>query len=130
MKAVVVGGGAWGTAFSHLLRSRGHDVTLALRDTIDEAPYEDAELVVLAVPSQSFRDALGHVQVPLDWLFSRAAASPPARWPGRLYGWTAASAVVLAILSVGAVIGLRAPDENLHAMRVVSEVLDIESDQL
>jgi glycerol-3-phosphate dehydrogenase (NAD(P)+) len=62
VKAVVVGGGAWGTAFSHLLRSRGHDVTLALRDTIDEAPYEDAELVVLAVPSQSFRDALGHVR--------------------------------------------------------------------
>jgi glycerol-3-phosphate dehydrogenase (NAD(P)+) len=62
VKAVVVGGGAWGTAFSHLLRSRGHDVTLARRDTIDDAPYEDAELVVLAVPSRSFREALGHVR--------------------------------------------------------------------
>ena len=32
MKAVVVGGGSWGTAFSCLLRDRGHDVTLACRD--------------------------------------------------------------------------------------------------
>ncbi|MGH3001354.1 MAG: NAD(P)H-dependent glycerol-3-phosphate dehydrogenase [Gaiellaceae bacterium] len=62
MKAVVVGGGAWGTAFSHLLRGRGHDVTAAVRATIDDAPYEDSELVVLAVPSRSFREALGHVR--------------------------------------------------------------------
>jgi len=62
VKAVVVGGGAWGTAFSDLLRSRGHDVTLAVRATIDDAPYEDAELVVLAVPSQAFGEALGHVR--------------------------------------------------------------------
>jgi glycerol-3-phosphate dehydrogenase (NAD(P)+) len=62
VKAVVVGGGAWGTAFSQVLRSRGHDVSLAVRATIDEAPYEDAELVVLAVPSTSFREALGHVR--------------------------------------------------------------------
>ena len=62
MKAVVVGGGAWGTAFSSLLRDRGHDVSLATRATIDEAPYEEAELVVLAVPSTSFREALGHVR--------------------------------------------------------------------
>jgi len=32
VKAVVVGGGSWGTAFSCLLRDRGHDVTLACRD--------------------------------------------------------------------------------------------------
>ena len=62
MKAVVVGGGAWGTVFSALLTERGHDVTLATRTTIDDAPYEDAELVVLAVPSDSFREALGHVR--------------------------------------------------------------------
>ena len=30
VKAVVVGGGAWGTAFAELLRARGHDVTLAV----------------------------------------------------------------------------------------------------
>ena len=43
MNAVVVGGGAWGTAFAHLLRERGHDVTLARpRDAIDDAPYEDS----------------------------------------------------------------------------------------
>ena len=62
MNVVVVGGGAWGTAFSALLGQHGHTVTLATRATIDEAPYEDAELVVLAVPSSSFREALGHVR--------------------------------------------------------------------
>ena len=62
MNAVVVGGGAWGTAFAALLEQRGHDVTLATRATIDDAPYESTELVVLAVPSRSFREALGHVR--------------------------------------------------------------------
>ena len=27
MNVVVVGGGAWGTAFTHLLRGRGHEAT-------------------------------------------------------------------------------------------------------
>ena len=48
MNAVVVGGGAWGTAFAKLLTERGHDVTLAVRATIDEAPYEKADLVVVS----------------------------------------------------------------------------------
>ena len=82
MKAVVVGGGSWGTAFSCLLRDRGHDVTLACRDpeqaqeiadtgrnprylstadltgvtaaTIDAAPMADADVVAVAVPSGAF----------------------------------------------------------------------------
>jgi glycerol-3-phosphate dehydrogenase (NAD(P)+) len=62
MNVVVVGGGAWGTAFAQYLRGRGHEVTLAVRATIDEAPYEDAELVVVAVPSHAFREVLGHVR--------------------------------------------------------------------
>jgi glycerol-3-phosphate dehydrogenase (NAD(P)+) len=62
VNVVVVGGGAWGTAFGALLVRHGHMVTPATRATIDEAPYEDAELVVLAVPSNSFREALGHVR--------------------------------------------------------------------
>jgi len=62
VKIVVVGGGAWGTAFAQLLRGHGHVVTLAVRATIDEAPYEDAELVAIAVPSRSFREVLGHVR--------------------------------------------------------------------
>jgi len=33
VKAVVVGAGAWGTAFARLLADRGHDVTLAGRDS-------------------------------------------------------------------------------------------------
>ncbi len=32
MRVVVVGAGSWGSAFSCLLRDRGHDVTLAARD--------------------------------------------------------------------------------------------------
>ena len=86
MKVVVVGAGAWGTAFSRVLRDRGHDVTLAARDTgqaraiaetgrnprylsdvsldgigaapLAEAPLGDAELVVLAVPSRSFGEVV------------------------------------------------------------------------
>jgi glycerol-3-phosphate dehydrogenase (NAD(P)+) len=62
MNTVVVGGGAWGTAFAQLLRGRGHEVTVALRATIDDAPYDEAELVVIAVPSRSFREVLGHIR--------------------------------------------------------------------
>jgi glycerol-3-phosphate dehydrogenase (NAD(P)+) len=79
MKAVVVGGGSWGTAFSRLFADRGHEVTLACRDPehaaaiaetgrnprylpeVDlrdvEAVHElpaGAELYVLAVPSRAF----------------------------------------------------------------------------
>jgi glycerol-3-phosphate dehydrogenase (NAD(P)+) len=84
VKAVVVGGGSWGTAFSCLLRDRGHEVTLACRDpeqvrtirktghnpryltsadlsgveaaTIDAAPLAETEFAVLAVPSRAFAD--------------------------------------------------------------------------
>jgi glycerol-3-phosphate dehydrogenase (NAD(P)+) len=62
VNAVVVGGGAWGTAFAKLLTTRGHSVTIAVRATIDEAPYEEADLVVVAVPSSSFREVLGHIR--------------------------------------------------------------------
>jgi glycerol-3-phosphate dehydrogenase (NAD(P)+) len=62
MNCIVVGAGAWGTAFAKLLRDRGHDVALARREAIDEQAYEDADLVVIAVPSRSFREAMGHVR--------------------------------------------------------------------
>ena len=86
MRAVVVGGGSWGTAFSRLLADQGHGVTLAVRDpeqaralaetkrnprymssvaldgvdaaTIEDAPYEEAEAIVLAVPSRAFGDVV------------------------------------------------------------------------
>jgi glycerol-3-phosphate dehydrogenase (NAD(P)+) len=81
-KAVVLGGGTWGTSFSRLLVDRGFDVTLAVRDaevaraiaetgrnphysssvdlngivatTIADAPVDEADLVVVAVPSSAF----------------------------------------------------------------------------
>src|ERR671937_2951644 len=82
MRIVVVGGGSWGTAFSRLLADRDHDVTLACRDPeqarairetgrnprylrvvdlsgipaapLEEAPLDEADLVVLALPSRAF----------------------------------------------------------------------------
>ena len=62
MNCVVVGAGAWGSAFAKLLRDRGHEVALARRETIDDQPYEQADLVVVAVPSGSFALAIGHVR--------------------------------------------------------------------
>ncbi|HET7130036.1 MAG TPA: NAD(P)H-dependent glycerol-3-phosphate dehydrogenase [Gaiellaceae bacterium] len=61
MRAVVVGAGAWGTGIAHLLRANGHDVFVARRDTLDDAPYAEADLIVLAVPSHAFREVLAHV---------------------------------------------------------------------
>jgi glycerol-3-phosphate dehydrogenase (NAD(P)+) len=86
MRAVVVGGGTWGTAFARLLADRGHTTTLACRDpaqaqaiaetgrnpryltdadlagieatAIADAPFESAELVVVAVPSRAFGDVV------------------------------------------------------------------------
>jgi glycerol-3-phosphate dehydrogenase (NAD(P)+) len=71
MRVVVVGGGAWGSAFGKLLVEREHEVTLAVRDasrtypfglravSMADAPFEDAELIVAAVTSRSFRDVIG-----------------------------------------------------------------------
>src|SRR6266540_4609274 len=86
MRAVVVGGGTWGTAFARLLADRGHETTLACRDpgqaraiaearrnprylttvdlhgiqasTIEGANYDSAELVVVAVPSRAFAEVV------------------------------------------------------------------------
>ena len=86
MNIVVIGAGAWGTAFACVLAARGHDVTLAGRDpnqareieatghnprylptadlsavtatTIDQAPFDEAALVVVAVPSAAFADVV------------------------------------------------------------------------
>src|SRR5207247_10553694 len=80
VRVVVVGGGSWGTAFSRLLADRGHDVVLACRDPaqaraigetgrnprylkgaslagvgaapLADAPFDGAELVVVALPSR------------------------------------------------------------------------------
>src|SRR5437763_10717631 len=86
MRIVVVGGGSWGTAFSRLLADRGHEVTLACRDPeqarainetgrnprylrivdlrgipaapLAEAPIDDAEVVVVALPSRAFGEVV------------------------------------------------------------------------
>ena len=78
----MVGAGSWGTAFSRLLADRGHEVVLAARDpehalairearrnprylthvplegveatAIADAPYDRADVLVLAVPSRAY----------------------------------------------------------------------------
>lgn len=89
MNAIVIGGGAWGTAFARLLAERGHAATLVCRDpeqaraivetgrnpkylpeirldgigatTLHDAPFEDAELVVLAVPSRAYAEVVARL---------------------------------------------------------------------
>jgi glycerol-3-phosphate dehydrogenase (NAD(P)+) len=61
VKSIVVGRGAWGSAFGGVLRDRGHEVILVGRDTIEGAPWEDADLVALAVPSRAFAEVLERV---------------------------------------------------------------------
>jgi len=89
VRAVVVGCGTWGTVFAGLLRDRGHDVELACRDPeqaaaingsarnpryasgvdlsgvtatgADGAAYEEADLVVLAVPSRVFASVVAGI---------------------------------------------------------------------
>ena len=81
MRAVVVGGGSWGSAFARLLADRDHEVTLACRDpeqaqaiaetgrnprylpnldlrdvTAASDVPRGAELYVLAVPSRAFAE--------------------------------------------------------------------------
>jgi len=86
MRAVVVGGGSWGSTFAALLAERGHEVVLACRDPeqaaaigatgrnpryvrgldlsrvtarpVADAPLAEADVVVVAVPSRSFHDVV------------------------------------------------------------------------
>jgi glycerol-3-phosphate dehydrogenase (NAD(P)+) len=57
MKVAVVGAGAWGTVFAGLLRDRDHEVALLGRER-EEADFDGAELVVVAVPSRSFAEVV------------------------------------------------------------------------
>ena len=88
VRVVVVGGGSWGTAFALLLRRQGHGVWLATRDgdqaraieagrnprylpqveldgvrgtIVADAPFADADLVVLAVPSRAFAGVVASI---------------------------------------------------------------------
>jgi glycerol-3-phosphate dehydrogenase (NAD(P)+) len=57
MKAAVIGAGAWGTVFGDVLRNRGHDVKVLGRER-ENGAVEDADLVVIAVPSRSFSEVV------------------------------------------------------------------------
>src|SRR5262249_2919789 len=89
VRVVVVGGGSWGTPFSVVLRDRGHQGALACRDphqsaairaaggtprsqtkadlagdspcSIQGAPFEEADLIVVAVPSRGFGEVVAEL---------------------------------------------------------------------
>ncbi len=88
MRFLVVGAGSWGTAFTHVLLDRGHDVVLACRTAeqaeaiaetgrnphylqhVDLSPVEaialadapaDVDVAVAAVPSAAFADVVGRL---------------------------------------------------------------------
>jgi glycerol-3-phosphate dehydrogenase (NAD(P)+) len=89
VNVVVVGAGAWGTAFARVLIDHGHDVTLAARDAeqaraieetkrnpkyledvelngihgaaLEDAPFDEADLVVLAIPSRAFGEVVAGI---------------------------------------------------------------------
>jgi len=61
VRTVVVGRGAWGSAFGGLMRDHGHQVTWVGREDVEAHVWETAELVVLAVPSRAFRSVLERV---------------------------------------------------------------------
>ena len=51
MNVIVVGGGAWGPGVhTGSCATAGTRSPIATRATLDDAPYEEADLVVLAVP--------------------------------------------------------------------------------
>jgi glycerol-3-phosphate dehydrogenase (NAD(P)+) len=86
VRAIVVGAGSWGTAFSKLLLEHDHNVALVCRDEqqmrailetkrnpryltavdlygiwptmLDLVPFEDADVVVLAIPSRAFGEVV------------------------------------------------------------------------
>jgi glycerol-3-phosphate dehydrogenase (NAD(P)+) len=86
VNVVVIGAGAWGTAFARVLLEHGHEVTLAARDleqaraieetkrnpkyladvelpgvrgaALGDRPAEGADLVVIAVPSRAFGEVV------------------------------------------------------------------------
>ena len=62
MRFVVVGAGRGGRCSAVCCRDRGHDVFVATRVTLDNAPYEEADIVVIAVPSNAFGEVLARVR--------------------------------------------------------------------
>jgi glycerol-3-phosphate dehydrogenase (NAD(P)+) len=57
VRVAVIGAGEWGTVFGGVLRQGGHDVEILGRER-DNGIVEDAELVVIAVPSRSFGEVV------------------------------------------------------------------------
>jgi glycerol-3-phosphate dehydrogenase (NAD(P)+) len=78
MNVLVVGTGAWGTAFAELLRGRGHDVTAVGRGGLAGAPWADAELVVVAVPSAAFAEIVAGIPGEAPVLILTKGLDPPS----------------------------------------------------
>ena len=90
MRFLVVGAGAWGTAFTHVLRERGHDVVLGCHsreqaDAINATGRNERSLRIVdlrGVDATTIADAPSDVDVVVVAVPSRAFADVAARLPG------------------------------------------------
>jgi glycerol-3-phosphate dehydrogenase (NAD(P)+) len=64
VRAVVVGGGSWGTAFARLIADRGHEVTLACRDPAQAEAIAETGRNPRYLPSVDLRDVAAVHEVP------------------------------------------------------------------
>jgi len=58
----VVGAGAWGSALAHVAQTAGHNVGVWSRHVGTIAPLSRTDALILAVPAQAMREALGVVK--------------------------------------------------------------------
>jgi glycerol-3-phosphate dehydrogenase (NAD(P)+) len=90
MRFLVAGAGSWGTAFTHVLRERGHEVVLACHtaeqaEAIDETGRNPRSLPMVdlrGVEAVQLADAPADVEIAVVAVPSRAFAEVVARLPG------------------------------------------------
>lgn len=64
-RIAVAGAGAWGTALAHVARQAGHDVAMWSRRAPSEQAVASSDAVILAIPAQHCREALGQIAAAL-----------------------------------------------------------------
>ena len=87
MRFVVVGAGAWGTAFSRLLADRGHDVTLAARDAEQARAIEETGRNPRYLPTADLSAVTGAAP-------GRPRTTSPKAWLGTATTCRSAPAIV------------------------------------
>ena len=77
VKAVVVGGGSWGSAFARLLADRDHEVTLACRDSEQAEAIAETGRNPRYLPNVDLRDVAATSDIPERRRALRARGSEP-----------------------------------------------------